>query len=80
MEKKGDVYNIATGKSISIKKLAELMLLISKKNLEIKFEPAKKGDILKSETIVEKAKSELHFISKIQLENGLRDFFKKMIF
>jgi len=73
--KKGDVYNIATGKSISIKKLAELMLSISKKNLEIKFESMKKGDILKSETIVTKSKFELDFISNIQLENGLTDFF-----
>ena len=73
--KKGDVYNIATGKSISIKKLAELMLSISKKNLKIKFESMKKGDILKSETIVTKSKLELDFISNIQLENGLTDFF-----
>ena len=73
--KKGDVYNVATGKSISIKNLAELMLSISKKNLEIKFEPAKEGDILQSETIIEKSKSELNFTSKIQLENGLTIFF-----
>ena len=73
--KNGDIYNIATGKSISIKKLAELMLHISQKNLEIKYTLPKNGDILQSETKIKKSKSELDFVSKTQLENGLIDFF-----
>lgn len=66
---------IVSTDNLRIKKLAELMLSISKKNLEIKSESMKKGDILKSETIVTKSKFELDFISNIQLENGLTDFF-----
>jgi len=49
--KKGNSYNIASGKPISIKELAELMLSISGKKLEIKYESAKKGDISHSHTV-----------------------------
>ena len=74
-DKKGNVYNIATGKSINIKKLAETILQISDKKLEILFETPKHGDIIRSEANITKAKSELNFDSKIKLEDGLREFF-----
>ena len=70
-EKRGDCYNIATGRAVSIKELAELMLSISGKKLEIKFEPPKKGDIPHSQANIDLAKKELGFFPKISLKEGL---------
>ena len=70
--KKGNCYNIATGKSVSIKELAELMISISGKNLEIIFEPPKEGDIVHSQTTIDLAKKELGFEPKTKLSDGLK--------
>ena len=70
--KKGNCYNIATGKSVSIKELAELMISISGENLEIIFEPPKEGEIVYSQTTIELAKKELGFEPKTKLSDGLK--------
>jgi len=70
--KKGNCYNIATGKSVSIKELAKLMLLISGKNLEINYESPKEGDIVYSQTSIDLAKKELGFQPKTKLSVGLK--------
>jgi len=70
--KKGNYYNVAMGNFISIKELAELMLSISDKNLDIKYEPPKKGDILHSQTSINLLQKELGFYPKIKLRDGLK--------
>jgi len=70
--KKGNCYNIATGQSVSIKELAELMVSISGKNLEINYEPPKEGDIIYSQTTIDLAKKELGFEPTIKLSDGLK--------
>jgi len=75
-EKRGDCYNIATGIAVSIKELAELMLSISGKKLEIKYEPPKKGDISHSQANIDLAKKELDFHPKISLKEGLEKLLK----
>jgi len=70
--KKGNCYNIATGKSVSIKELAKLMLSISGKNLEINYESPKEGDIVYSQTSIDLAKKELGFQPKTKLSVGLK--------
>ena len=74
--KRGDCYNIAIGKAVSIKELAELMLSISGKKLEIKFELPKKGDIPHSQANIDLAKKELDFHPKISLKEGLEKLLK----
>jgi len=74
--KRGDCYNIATGIAVSIKKLAELMLSISGKKLEIKFELQKKGDIPHSQANIDLTKKELDFHPKISLKEGLEKLLK----
>ena len=64
----GGTYNIASGKSHTIVELAKLLILHSKKNLEIKFSAAKKGDIRNSHADISKAKKELEFSPKFGLE------------
>lgn len=71
--KKGDVYNISSGVRTSILELAELILSISRKGLEIRYLPSKKGDIPHSQASTELAKKELDFTPKISLKAGLED-------
>jgi len=70
--KKGVFYNIATGNHSTILQLAETMLLISGKKLEIKFDHPKKGDIPHSQCKIALAKNELNFVPKIPLKEGLK--------
>lgn len=75
--KKGNVYNLASGVSTSVKELAELMILISKKNLKLNFIDSRPGDLLHSLASIELAKKELGFEPKISLEDGLTVFMKE---
>ncbi len=64
---KNGIYNIASGKAVSIKELAELMISIYKKNLQIKYSHAKKEDILFSQADITLAKKELGYTPKFEL-------------
>jgi len=71
--KRGNVYNIASGKSISIDDLAKLMILISKKNLDMIHHPQKKDEIRFSQADISLAKKELGFFPKIELKKGIKN-------
>jgi len=75
---KGTVYNLASGTSTSVNDLALLMLKISKKNLEIIHKLSRPGDLLFSEVLLLKAKNELNYNPKFNLESGLTKLFEKM--
>ena len=66
---KNQTYNIASGNSITIKQLAKLIITLSKKELKINYNDAKKGDIRFSEADVSLAKKELHYLPKYSLES-----------
>ena len=66
-------FNIASGKSISIKELAKMFSDMSEKKIEIKHEPAKKEDIRYSNADISLAKKELGFNPKVSLKKGLLD-------
>jgi len=70
--KKGVCYNIATGNHSTILQLAEIMISISGKKLEIKFDLPKKGDIEHSQCKIDRAKNEINFIPKSTLKEGLK--------
>jgi|SaaInlStandDraft_6_1057023.scaffolds.fasta_scaffold58617_2 UDP-glucose 4-epimerase len=74
--KRATCYNIGSGINVSIKELANLMISISGKDLEIEYLPKKDGDIKYSITTIDLAKKELNFIPKITLENGLKHLIK----
>jgi len=69
--KRGNKYNIGSGKKITIKDLADLMLRISGKHLKVIHQPTKKGDIPHSQADIDLAQKELRFYPKISLEEGL---------
>jgi len=75
--KRGSIYNIASGKSISIKKLADLMISFSRKKLDIQCKKSKEGDIKHSIASIQKAKMELGFLPKCSFKDELVKMIKE---
>ena len=69
---KNGIYNIASGKVITIKKLAELMISLSGKKLEIQYSPTKKGDIRYSQADISSAIDNLGYYPRFQLKEGIK--------
>ena len=67
--------NIGTGISTSIKELAELMIELSGKKLEISFDDLPLGDVKDSLADVSLAKKLINWNYEISLKNGLKKFF-----
>ena len=65
---KSGTYNIASGKAVTIKELAEKMILLSGKKLEIQYTAAKKGDIKYSQADISLAKKDLAYSPKFELD------------
>jgi len=74
--KRGNIYNIASGKSISVKDLASLMISLSGKDLKIVYSTQKEGDIKFSQADISLTKKELGFIPKIKLKDGIKNLIK----
>ena len=64
---KNGTYNIASGKAITINDLAEFMISLSKKDLEIHHISEKHGDIRYSEADISLAKSKIGYVPKLGL-------------
>ena len=69
---KGKIYNIASGKPVSIKNLANILMKLSNKKLKIKYQKENKNDIKFSEADINLAKKNLGFHPKIGLKEGLK--------
>ena len=67
--------NIGTGVSTSIKKLAEMMIELSGKQLEINFDSLPEGDVKDSLADVAMAKKLINWNYETSLKNGLKKFF-----
>jgi len=65
---KSGTYNIASGKAVTIKELAEQMILLSGKKLEIQHTAAKEGDIKYSQADISLAKKDLGYSPKFGLD------------
>ena len=70
------VFNIATGKATSIKELAYLIIDILGKDLEVKYDKPREGDIRHSLGDISKAKEILGFEPKYSIEEGLKETVK----
>ena len=69
---KNGIFNIGSGKVITIKELAELMISLSEKKLSINYLPVKKGDIRNSEANISLAKKSLGYESRVELKNVIK--------
>ena len=65
---KNGTYNIASGKAITINKLAEFMISLSGKNLEIHHISEKHGDIRHSEADISLAREKIGYLPKLKLD------------
>lgn len=68
----GQVYNIASGKFVSIKELADLMIDVSGKDLSTDYQDALKGDIKESQCTVFLARKDLGFEPRVGLKEGIK--------
>jgi UDP-glucose 4-epimerase len=73
-----EFINIATGETISVKELADIMIRLSKLSLEPIYEEARVGDIEKSQADISLAKKLLNWEPKTTLEEGLEKIFPKI--
>ena len=69
---KGDAINIGTGRSITIKELAQIMNAVSKTHSPLKKTPTRQGDVLHSKADISRAGTILKWEPRIDLEQGLR--------
>ena len=74
---KWDVYNVATGKSTSLNEIIKIFEKVANKNLKIKYESKRQGDIENSQADVNKIREKVGFNTKISLEEGLRKYYSK---
>ena len=72
-EQANGVFNIATGKETTINSLAEILSKISGKALTPIHGPPRQGEIRRSVADISKAKTQLHFTPRTDLENDLRE-------
>lgn len=67
------IFNIASGRRISIKELAELIMKLVGKNLKVVFEEPRKGDVRHSLADISRAMAELGYEPNYSLEKGLEE-------
>lgn len=72
---KWDVYNVATGKSTSLNEIIKTFEKVANKNLKIKHEAKRQGDIEKSQADVNKIREKVGFNTKISLEEGVKRYY-----
>jgi len=75
------VFNIGSGAGTTINELAQKMIAISELEFDPIYEKGKNdnGVIMHSYADITKAKKALHFVAKIELENGLREIIKPFV-
>ncbi|MCK4318951.1 NAD-dependent epimerase/dehydratase family protein [Candidatus Micrarchaeota archaeon] len=76
----GKIYNIGTGKGISVNELVKVIDKVTGKKIKAEYKEEKKGDIRHSVADVKKAKEELGFEAEYSIEKGIREtieWFKK---
>ncbi|MGE0090530.1 MAG: GDP-mannose 4,6-dehydratase [Bacteroidales bacterium] len=73
-DKGTDVYNMGSGSSITINKLAEIMKRISSMSNEIKYALERPADVKHCKADASKAKRILGFEASVGLEEGLKEY------
>jgi UDP-glucose 4-epimerase len=68
----GEVFNVATGQSVSLLSLLEAIATIIGRSVEPRFEPARSGDILYSEADISAARDALGYSPRVDFREGLR--------
>jgi nucleoside-diphosphate-sugar epimerase len=69
-----NVYNIGSGSSITINKLAEMMQITSGQDVGKKFAPKRPADVMHCKANTDKARKHLGFQASVGLKEGLREY------
>jgi len=69
-----DVFNLGSGESITIGRLAEIMIDISGKNTKVVYAPERPADVKHCKANTGKVDRVLNFKTEIALENGLSEY------
>ena len=72
----GQIFNIGTGKNVSINSLWDMICFLSGLNIKPEYAPPRPGDILESVASIEQAKSALGFEPDYLFKKGLEITFK----
>lgn len=75
-DKGTDVYNLGSGDSITINRLAEMMIDISGKKTEIIYAPERPADVKHCKANAQKAADQLGFRAEVELAEGLEEYMK----
>jgi UDP-glucose 4-epimerase len=76
--KPGQVYNIGTGRAISITALAETIAQVANVSAEIEKLPVRPGEVRHSVADITKARKELAFEPEYDLKRGLIEYWKRV--
>ncbi len=68
----GEVFNIASGESLSVNQLVRILNQVLGTNLEPEYQPERKGDVRHSSASIEKARNMLGFVPSVTFEEGLK--------
>lgn len=68
----GEVFNIAGGRNVTITELAQILISITGKKVDIIYDEPKLGDIKYSASDITKAREVLGFEPQVSLEDGLK--------
>jgi UDP-glucose 4-epimerase len=74
-----EVYNIGSGKPLSINELANLIIRISKLELRPTYEPSRPSDIRHSYADISKAVKYLGFKPSVSIEKGIEELYKNLV-
>jgi hypothetical protein len=72
-------YNIGNPQTVNLLRLIKLIEKIIKKNVKINFMPFQTGDVLKTKANIGKDENKLGFRFKINIEQGVKNFYKWFI-
>jgi UDP-glucose 4-epimerase len=73
VEPAGEVFQIASGQETSIRSLLDAMkAMLPERKFDVRFEPARAGEILRNYASIEKARRILGFDPRTRLNEGLR--------
>jgi len=72
-ENHASIINIGSGKSTTIKNIAEQLIKLSRRKIEIKYSKQRKGDIRNSCANISLAKKYLHYNPKIEFNEGFKN-------
>ncbi|MFA5090342.1 MAG: SDR family oxidoreductase [Candidatus Omnitrophota bacterium] len=67
-----DIFNVASGHDTTILDLVKCLNKITGKNIQPKLLPIRAGDVLKTLASIEKVKTNLSFVPKVNFEEGLK--------